>query len=148
IIVGVSYTLFIVFIPVLVISTGFGTIDGFKNYNYPVLYLEDSFQTNKILFNNLKGDFDWHGVNFSLGISIHSTMPYGPDISKRLELIPLYKFVLLSLLLITLCIIFYVTLNLFISSMIKNKIIAFTISGLITLIGTIYSQQWVIDDKY
>ena len=148
-IVGILYSLFIVLIPALIVLIGFGIVNGFQNYNYPVLYLGEGFKTIEPLPNYLKRDVDEKGGNDFQGISIYSNIPgSNSGLSNRLVLIPLYKFILLSLLLLTFCIIFYVTLNLLISSTTKNKIIAFTISGLITLIGTVYSQKWIVGDKY
>lgn len=54
----------------------------------------------------------------------------------------------MALLLLLVSIMFYVVLNLFISFVIKNKIIAFSVSGLITLVGTIISQRWTVGDRY
>lgn len=147
--VGILHSLFIVLIPALIISFGYGIRDGFENYNYPVLYLEEGVQSFKPLPNYLEEDIEIHGENSSLGISIFANIKdtYG-GIDKKLDLIPLYKFLLMALLLLLFCIIFYVVLNIFISSVTKNKIIAFSASGLITLIGTIISQRWTMGDRY
>lgn len=146
---GMLQVVFIVIVPALTISIGLGFFDGFKNYNYPVLYLEKGFQTFQPLPNYLQRDFERVGANQSLGISTYSNIPdVSSGMSSRLTLTPLYKFLLLALLLLLLCIVFYVVLNNLISSITKNKIIALAISAIITLMGFIISQRWTVGDKY
>jgi ABC-type transport system involved in multi-copper enzyme maturation permease subunit len=89
------------------------------------------------------------GINQSLGISVYSNV-VEPQVgfSKKLNFIPLYKFLSMALLLLIFVTIFYVALNILISSITKNKIIGFTASGLITLIGTTVSRRWTIGDRY
>ena len=65
VIVGTLHALFIILLPVLIISVGMGIIGGFQNYNYPVLYLEEGFQTFKSLPNYIKRDFDNNGWNYT-----------------------------------------------------------------------------------
>lgn len=149
IIIGSLHGLFIILIPTLIISVGYGIMDGFGNYNYPVLHIEKGLQSFKPLPNYLERDMNNLKFNDTFGISIYSHVvePIA-GFSKKLSFIPLYKFLLMALLLLIFSIIFYVVLNIFISSLTKNKIIAFISSGLIILIGTIISQRWTVGDRY
>ena len=149
IIIGTLQGLFIILIPAIIISTGYGIVNGFENYNYPVLHIKKGLQSFKPLPNYLERDMGISGYNEYFGISIFShvvDLPLG--FSKKLSFIPLYKFLLMALLLLIFATIFYVVLNIFISSITKNKIIGFSASGLITLIGTTVSQKWTIGDRY
>lgn len=149
IIVGTLQTLFIILIPAIIISMGYGILNGFENYNYPVLHMEKGLQSFKPLPNYLERDMGIKGYNDHYGISIYSHV-VDPIVgfSKKLNFIPLYKFLSMALLLLIFATIFYVALNVFISSITKNKIIGFSASGLITLIGTVISQRWTIGDRY
>lgn len=147
-IIGVLHTLFILLIPVIVISLGLGITGGFDNYNYPVLFLEGGFTSFNPLANTLERDIETFGVRHqSLGISMY-THSQSEGIDPRLTLIPLYQFLILTVFLLILSVIFYVALNILISSTTKNKIVGFSIAGLITLAGIAISQRWVHGDKY
>jgi ABC-type transport system involved in multi-copper enzyme maturation permease subunit len=149
IIIGTLQALFIILIPAIIISMGYGIVSGFENYNYPVIHMDKGFQNFKPLPNYLERDMGIDGINQSLGISVYSNV-VEPQVgfSKKLNFIPLYKFLSMALLLLIFATIFYVALNVFISSITKNKIIGFSASGLITLIGTVISQRWTIGDRY
>ena len=145
----ILHSLFIILIPALIISVGYGIIDGFENYNYPVLHIEKGLKSFKPLPNYLERDIEIAGYNDWIGISVYSNVVEPrAGFSKKLDFIPLYKFLLLVLLLLIFSITFYAVLNTFISSVTKNKIIGFSASGLITLIGTTISQRWTIGDRY
>ncbi|MBU5425830.1 ABC transporter permease subunit [Tissierella pigra] len=148
-IVGILISLFIIIIPASIISIGYGVIDGFENYNYPVLFMKDTMITFKSLPDYLEKDIETRGYNDSLGISLYASAEGGDrDINKKLDFISLYKLLLLALVLLVSSVIFYVTLNLFISSIAKNPVIGFVFSGLITLVGTILSKKWTIKGGY
>ncbi len=67
-------------------------------------------------------------------------------ISNRLTLMYLYKFLILSIILLLLSIIFYVALNTLISSLSKNKIVGFIISAIITIVSTIISKPLTMNE--
>lgn len=146
--IGVLHTLFIIIIPIIVITLVLGITGGFGNYNYPVLSLEEGFTSLQTIPNYLEQDTNRFGNHWIMGISAYSQMPENSGISPRLTFMPLYQFLMLSVLLLTLCIIFYVSLNILISSITKNKIVGFSISGLVTLAGITISQRWVDGDQY
>lgn len=61
--IGTLHTLFIILILALIISMGYGIMDGFENYNYPVLHIEKVLQSFKRLSNYLERDMENHGFN-------------------------------------------------------------------------------------
>lgn len=149
IITGSLYTLFVITVPAILISLVYGLFDGFKNYKYPVLYLKDGFKSLKPLPNYLEFDRTNVGYNTSVGISLHSGIPKGAmGISNRLTLMHLYKFLILSIILLLLSIIFYVALNTLISSLSKNKVVGFIISAIITIVPTIISKSLILNEHF
>lgn len=146
IIVGVLHSTFVVLVPVFLITIVFGFFDSFENYNYPVLFLKDGFTSFEPIPNYIEFDPGYHGFNLHLGISLFSGYPKGEGyVNSRIDLIPLAQFLLLTILLIILFIIFCTTLNVLISSMIKDKITGFIIAGGITLIGMTLSSKLVTE---
>ena len=149
IIVGVLHSIFVIIIPVLLITIVFGFFDSFENYNYPVLFLQDGFTRFEPIPNHIEFDRENLGFNCDIGISLYSSYPKGEVyVHSRIDLIPLYEFLFFALLLTILFILFCVTLNVLISSMIKNRITSFTVVGGIILIGTVLSNKLVTGHKY
>ena len=147
IITGILYNLFVIAMPPILISLIYGLFDSFGNYKYPVLYLKNGFKTLKPLPNYLEFDKINVGYNTSIGISLHSGIPKGEmGISNRLTLMYLYKFLILSIILLLFSIIFYVALNTLISSLSKNKIVGFIISAIITIVSTIISKPLTMNE--
>lgn len=149
IIIGTLYTTFTVTIPAIIISLGYGLFDGFVNLKYPVLYLKQGFQTLKSLPNYIEFDMGNVGYNGEMGISMYSGIPKGEmGLSNRLTLIPLYESLLLASIILLLSIIFYVVLNTLISSIVKDKIMGFVISIIITILGIVISQPLTMNKNY
>lgn len=147
VVVGIMYALSVILIPVVIISIGYGIIDGFTNYNYPVLYSKDSFSALTTIPNYVEYDLSNVGYNFKLGLSIYSGFPKGGSgMSKSLILVPLFKILLIGMVILTLYITFYVILSTLVSSMQKNKIISFVILMLISLSGTFISLPLTLED--
>ncbi|WP_350344563.1 ABC transporter permease subunit [Proteinivorax tanatarense] len=142
---SILHVLFVLLIPALVISLFLGLSDGFENFKYPVTYLEGGFTSADPLPNYLERDAERMGNYQALGISGYSIIR--GDISERLTLMPLYQFLLLALALLVLCTVFYVALNILISSVTKNKIIGFSAAAVISIIGIAVSQRWIVDEK-
>lgn len=147
---GVLNTLFVILLPAITVMLRFGMFDLFKTYNYPVLILKDGFSRFKPIANFIEYDLAKRGYNQSLGFSLYSDTYKAVNITvnSRLDIIPLYKFLLLVLVLLVLGILFYITLNVLISSMTKNKIIGFIISLGITLVGIAASSRLHITEMY
>ncbi|WP_353892497.1 ABC transporter permease subunit [Proteinivorax hydrogeniformans] len=143
--ISILHVLFVILIPALVISLLLGLSDGFENFKYPVTYLEGGFTSADPMPNYLERDTERMGNYQALGISGYSLIR--GDISDKLTLMPLYQFLLLALALLVLCTVFYVVLNIFISSVTKNKIIGFSAAAVISIIGIAVSQRWIVDEK-
>ncbi|WP_350344562.1 ABC transporter permease subunit [Proteinivorax tanatarense] len=143
--ISILHVLFVLLIPALVISLFLGLSDGFENFKYPVTYLEGGFTSADPLPNYLERDAERMGNYQALGISGYSLIR--GNISERLTLMPLYQFLLLALALLVLCTVFYVALNIFISSVTKNKIIGFSVAAVISIAGIGISQRWIVDEK-
>ncbi|WP_353892498.1 ABC transporter permease subunit [Proteinivorax hydrogeniformans] len=144
IIISILHVLFVLLIPALVITLLLGLSDGFENFKYPVTYLEGGFTSTDPMPNYLESNKEQFGIQV-LGISEYSLIRHG--VSERLTLMPLYQFLLLALALLVLCTVFYVALNIFISSVTKNKIIGFSAAAVISIIGIAVSQRWIVDEK-
>lgn len=138
---GFIYSSFIIITPMIVITLIYGMMESFQNITYPVLYLKQGFSTLKSIDNYLEFDKINQGYNMGVGISLYSGIPKGNStVSPKLGIIPLYQFLLLALLLVLLYILFMVILNVFLSSLMKNKLIGFIGSFLITVTGTAVSS--------
>ena len=147
VIVGIMYALSVILIPVMIISIGYGIFDGFKNFNYPVLYSRDSFTAFKTINNYVEFDMSNVGYNPSLGLSIYSGFPKAEmGMSNSLTIAPLYKILLLGLLILILYITFYVILSTLISSMQENKIISFVLLILISIGATFISMPLTLGE--
>ncbi len=147
VIVGIMYALSVILIPVMIISIGYGIFDGFKNFNYPVLYSKDSFTAFKTINNYVEFDMSNVGYNPSLGLSIYSGFPKAEmGMSNSLTIAPLYKILLLGLLILILYITFYVILSTLISSMQENKIISFVLLILISIGATFISMPLTLGE--
>lgn len=148
VIVGIMYSISVILIPLMLISIGYGIFDGFKNFNYPVLYSKDSFTALKTINNYVEFDMANVGYNGVVGLSIHSGIPKGEiGMSNSLTIVPLYKILLLGLIILILYIAFYVILSTLISSMQKNKIISFVLLMLISVGGTLISMLLTLGEN-
>ncbi|GAB6108941.1 ABC transporter permease [Fusibacter bizertensis] len=147
VVVGIMYALSVILIPVVIISIGYGLSDGFNNYNYPVLYSKDNFSALTTIHNYVEFNLSNVGYNLRLGLSIFSGFPKGEmGMSNSLTLVPLFKFLLIGMVIVILYIAFYVILSTLISSMQKNKIISFVLLMLISLSGTFISLPLTLED--
>lgn len=147
VIVGIMYSLSVILIPLMVISMGYGIFDGFKNFNYPLLYSKDSFTAFKTINNYVEFDMSNVGYNLSLGLSTYSGFPKAEmGMSNSLTIAPLYKILLLGLIILILYITFYVILSTLISSMQKNKIISFVLLILISIGATFISMPLRLEE--
>ncbi len=134
---GFIYSVFVLLAPAIVITFIWGIKDLFRNLKYPVLYLKEGFSSFKVLENNIEFDKINQGFNMGIGLSYYSGIPKGSGaISPRIGFMPLYQFLLLGLFIVLLNILFFVTLNVFLSSLIKNRFISFILSILVTAVGT------------
>lgn len=149
VLVGTMYTVAVLVIPMVMISIGYGLFDGFRNLNYPVLFLKDGFTSFVSQANYMEFNLQNFGFIPSIGISQYSGYPKGEiGVHTSLTFIPLYQFLIIGLIMLIFCILFYVIVNTLISSMTKNSITGFVISILVTLGGTVISNPWTIDENY
>lgn len=136
VIAGCIHSVFVILSPMAVITLIYGMIDSLRNTGYPVLYLKNGFGSLKPIENYLEFDMINRGFNFSIGFSLYSAIPKGSGaISPKIGLMPLYRFMLLGLILVVLYILFMVIFNVFLSSLMKNKVIGFIASFLLTAAG-------------
>lgn len=147
VIVGSMYAFSVILIPVMIISIGYGMLDGFSNYNYPVLYSKDNFSALKTINNYVAFDLSNVGYNLTLGLSIYSGFPKAEmGMSNSLMVAPLFKVLLIGMIILILYITFYVILSTLVSSMQKNKIVSFVLLLLISISGTLISIPLTLDN--
>lgn len=149
VLVGTMYTVAVLGIPMVMISIGYGLFDGFKNIDYPVLFLKDGFTSFVSQPNYMEFNLENFGFIPSIGMSQYSGYPKAEmGVHTSLSFIPLYKFLIIGIIMLIFSIIFYVIVNTMISSMTKNSITGFVISILVTLGGSLISNLWTIDENY
>ena len=138
IIAGLCCSLLAILLPILGISLVYGILTNFNSMNYPVLIQQNTFRSLRGIENTLPFDQKFWNNTWSLGISLFSKFPKhlqvgGMDLS--LQLVSLWQFLVYAVVVMTLYILFIVMLNVFVSAIVKQKILAMLLPMVVILVG-------------
>ena len=144
---GVLHILLLVYIPLIFVSVIIGFKYGFVSLKYPVSYYPLGFKSLIPRHNFVEG---LNYPNIYIGISRlpRQSIRGVETILLGDEIIPFYKFILLSILFTILFVLFVVALVELISSLINNEQMGFIITALIFSLGYKLSQPYIHERHY
>lgn len=144
---GVMHILFLVYIPLMLISAMIGFKYGFVSFKYPVFYYPLGFNGLTPRYNYMEGlnnPYEYIGISRLPQQSIKGfkTILLGD------EIIPFYNFLILNILFTLLFVMFAVALAELISALINNEIISFGLASAIFVAGYKLSEPYIHERNY
>ena len=144
---GVLHILFVVYIPLAIISTILGLKYGFISLKYPVFYYPRGLKYLTPRFNYVRE------LTNPIGFISISRLPKqlakgSETILLGDEIISFYMFLILTMILTILFILFAVALVEFISAIINNELISFAVVAVVFLTGYRLSEPYIHERHY
>lgn len=141
---GIIHIFFVIISPAAIISSLLGFFYGFAPLKYPTFYIKGTMTTFKPIPNYLDAIKMKFGIYPKLKYSTFSyyapnSINFPTNTHEKMEIIPIYKYLLIVLLLTILFIAFVVALTQLISAVINKELISFAFTSIIFVIGTLVS---------
>src|SRR5699024_6141683 len=147
---GVIITIFVAFLPMFITNLFLGTQIGFRSMDYPVIYDGQGIRRFKPAFNFIESKTEvktWDYTSFFK--MTHKKSFEGVNLHQRnIDIIPFYKFLLLSLLFTLLFTMFLVAFVQLLSALINNKILSLIATTGIFVISYYIFKPFLYEEHY
>ncbi len=130
---GIIITLLVVILPIFISNLYLGSQIGFKPINYPVIYDGQGIRRFKPAFNYMESKFDITAWDYTAFFRMPYKIGFEFDklYQRNIDIVPYYKFILLSFLFTLLFVMFLVAFVQLFSALMNNKVLSLmTITGI------------------
>lgn len=136
-------SLFMVFIPVIIVFIVFGIRDGFKTIDAPVLAYEKGITSIDSIDNNItaiKTVYDEDREIYFSNVRINPANPEDMEPQLELNIIPFWKMLFIAAIYSMVMILFYISLNLLFHVIFRNPIVSAACFAFVAIVGTAISS--------
>lgn len=147
---GVIITLLVALIPMLITNLFLGTQIGFESMDYPVIYDKQGIKRFKPAFNFIGSTTDDDILDYTSFFKMPHRESFGyiKFYQRNIDIIPFYKFILLSLFFTLLFIMFLVAFVQLFSALINNKILSLIATTSIFVISYYIFKPFLYEEHY